>query len=234
VTRVLGASPAAIEEALAALRRGELIAVPTETVYGLCVLPQESALDRLLAAKHRSAEKGIQLLVDSVEQAAQIADLTPAAEALANTFWPGGLTIVLRRRPDVSLPDKLGGGRPTLGVRLPDHEVPRQLARVLGPIAASSANISGEPDATTAALVVAQLGDAVALVIDDGPVRGGIPSTVVDCSDLSARPRILREGAIPAAEIEAVLLLLLPSLASGQLRAKRVPPGVPPGSTRRL
>jgi L-threonylcarbamoyladenylate synthase len=229
MTRVLPATPAAIEEAVDALRLGHLIAIPTETVYGLAVLPNVAALERLLAVKRRSAEKGIQLLVDSVEQAGQIAELTPAAAALASRFWPGGLTIVLRRRPDISVPEQLGGGRPTLGLRLPDHEVPRKLARMLGPIAASSANVSGEPDATTAALVIAQFGEEVALVIDDGPVRGGIPSSVVDCSDPNSAPRILREGAIAAAEIEAVLSS---SLASGQLRAKRVLPGVPPGTNR--
>jgi L-threonylcarbamoyladenylate synthase len=231
MSRVLVASPAAIEEAADALRRGDVIAIPTETVYGLAVMPYEAALDRLLAVKRRSAEKGIQLLVDTLEQAAGIAEVSPAAAALAARFWPGGLTVVLRRRADVILPDKLGGGRPTLGLRLPDHEVPRQLARMLGPIAASSANISGEPDATTAALVESQLGRDLALIIDDGPVRGGVPSTVVDCSDPSSPPRILREGAIPAAEIEDVLSS---SLAFGQLRAKRVRPGASPGSTRRL
>ncbi|HWH23730.1 MAG TPA: Sua5/YciO/YrdC/YwlC family protein, partial [Candidatus Limnocylindria bacterium] len=87
-----------------------------------------------------------------------------------------------------------------VGLRLPDHAVPRALARMLGPIAASSANISGEPDATTAERVIASLGDAVALVIDDGPVRGGVPSTVVDCS--GGTVMVLREGALSRATIE--------------------------------
>ncbi len=195
----------AITEAAVALRRGELIAVPTETVYGLAVLPQEGPLDRLLAAKHRSAEKGIQLLIDTVEQAEGIALFTDEARRLAARFWPGGLTLVLRRRSDVRLPDQVGGGRPTLGLRLPDHEVPRSLARLLGPIAASSANISGEPDATTARRVAESFGEEVALILDDGPVRGGTPSSVVDCSDPGVRPAILREGAISAQDLEAAL-----------------------------
>lgn len=206
MTRTIPAgAPTAIAEAADALLRGDLIAIPTETVYGLAVLPQAEPLDRLLAAKQRSAEKGIQLLIDSVEQAEGIAVLTDDARRLAARFWPGGLTLVLRRRSDVPLPDHLGGGRPTLGLRLPDHEVPRAMARLLGPIAASSANISGQPDATTARRVAESFGEEVALILDGGPVRGGTPSSVVDCSDPDVRPAILREGAISAQDIEAAL-----------------------------
>ena len=133
--------------------------------------------------------------------------VTPAAEQLAERFWPGGLTIVLERRSDVDLTALLGGGRATLGLRLPDHEVPRALARRLGPIAASSANVSGQPDATDATLVEQALGDALALILDDGPVRGGTPSTVVDCSNSAEPARVLREGAISAADIAAALTL---------------------------
>lgn len=195
--------PKAIALAGDALERGELIAIPTETVYGLAALPVEASVERLIAAKQRSADKGIQLLVDSVAQAAALATLSPAAERLAETFWPGGLTLILTRRSDANVPELLGGGRPTLGIRMPDHEVPRALARRLGPLAASSANLSGRPPATTARMVVESLGDLLALVLDDGPVRGGVASTVVDCTaDL---PRVLREGAIPASDILAVL-----------------------------
>ena len=202
---VLASSATAISEAADALRRGDVIAIPTETVYGLAVLPNPDALERLLAAKRRSVEKGIQLLVDSVEQVEQLVALTRSARLLAARFWPGALTIVLNRREDAQVPDQLGGGRSTLGLRLPDHQVPRQLARLLGPIAASSANLTGEPDATTAQRVAESLGDEVALIVDDGPVRGGTPSTVVDCSDPHGRPRVLREGAISAADIAAAL-----------------------------
>jgi L-threonylcarbamoyladenylate synthase len=206
VTRVIAATePDAIELAIAALRAGGVIAIPTETVYGLAVLPTEVGIERLLAAKHRSAEKGIQLLIDSVDQVANLAVISDSAAALAKRFWPGGLTIVVRRREEVAVPDALGGGRPTLGFRLPDHDVPRALARRLGPIAASSANISGEPDATTAERVVQSFGAEVALIIDDGPVRGGTPSTVVDCSDPAAGVHVLREGAVAAAAIAEAL-----------------------------
>jgi len=191
----------AIERAVRALRRGRIVAIPTETVYGLAVLPSERGVQRLIAAKQRSADKGIQLLVDSVEQARAVATMPDVAERLAAAFWPGPLTMVLSRRSDATLPVQLGGGRPTLGIRLPDHYVPRHLARELGPLAASSANISGQPDATTAKLVLAALGEVVALVLDDGPVRGGVPSTVVDCSAPGGRPRILRLGALSEAQI---------------------------------
>jgi L-threonylcarbamoyladenylate synthase len=206
VTRLLGASdPAAISEAIAALQRGEVIAIPTETVYGVAVLPTDEGIARLISAKHRSAEKGIQLLVDSVEQTEHIADVGTAARRLADAFWPGGLTIVLGRGSGAQLPESIGGGRPTLGIRLPDHEVPRVLARALGPIAASSANISGEPPATDASMVAAYFGDEIELIIDDGPVRGGTASTVVDCSDPRAAPVVLREGAISAVQIREAI-----------------------------
>ena len=206
MSRVLSAADtSSVDEAAAALRRGEVIGIPTETVYGLAVMPTQEGLERLLAAKQRSADKGVQLLIDSLDQALAVAVVTDAAERLAQAFWPGGLTIVLDRRDDSALPEALGGGRPTLGLRLPDHEVPRALARRLGPIAASSANVSGEPDATTAERVADTLGKHVALIVDDGQVRGGTPSTVVDCSDDSAPPRVLREGAISSERIAAAL-----------------------------
>jgi L-threonylcarbamoyladenylate synthase len=194
--------PSALEKAVRVLQAGGLIAVPTETVYGLVVLPNQAAVERLIEAKQRSGEKGIQLLIDSIDQARSVAVMDRPAELLAERWWPGPLTLVLPRRADVELPELLGGGRPTLGLRLPDHPVPRRLAHRLGPIAASSANVSGEPDATTAEQVVASLGDLVALVLDDGPVRGGVPSSVVAC--LGGSPQVLREGAISAAEIAAV------------------------------
>jgi L-threonylcarbamoyladenylate synthase len=205
MSQILQAGSKALDQAVAALRRGQVIAIPTETVYGLAVLPTADGVERLLATKHRSPEKGIQLLIDSLDQAAAIVDITAQARRLAEAFWPGGLTIVLRRRDDADLPEALGGGRPTLGMRLPDHAVPRSLARRLGPIAASSANVSGEPDATTAQRVLESLGEQLALVIDDGPVRGGTPSTVVDCSEDEGPATVLREGAISSDRIAAVL-----------------------------
>jgi L-threonylcarbamoyladenylate synthase len=203
--RIRADAPGAIEEAARRLRRGELLAIPTETVYGLAVLPAEACLRRLVEAKRRSSDKGIQLLIDSVDQVRDLVELTPAAERLAARFWPGPLTLVLNKRADVALPELLTGGRSTVGVRLPDHDVPRRLARLLGPLAASSANLAGEPAATSAEQVLAMLGEEVTLVLDDGPVRGGVASTVVACTSETPAPRILREGALSAEEIHAVL-----------------------------
>jgi tRNA threonylcarbamoyl adenosine modification protein (Sua5/YciO/YrdC/YwlC family) len=198
--------PDALERAIAVLGRGEVIAIPTETVYGLATLPRDADVGRLIAAKQRSTEKGIQLLVDSIAQVRALCVVPPTAERLAGAFWPGGLTIVLDRRADSDLPLLLGGGRATLGVRLPDHPLPREVARLLGPLAASSANVTGLPPATTAQMVIESLSDVVSLVVDDGPVRGGVPSTVVDCSGSAAQaPVVLREGAIASPEIFAAL-----------------------------
>jgi L-threonylcarbamoyladenylate synthase len=203
MTIVVGAAlPAALARAADVLRRGEIVGVPTETVYGVAVLPEQQPLERLVAAKQRSADKGIALLVDSLDQVRALAEVPLAAERLAARFWPGALTLVLPVRAGVELPALLTGGRPTIGVRLPDHPVPRALARRLGPIATSSANISGEPDATTAGQLAANLGAAVALVLDDGPVRGGVPSTVVACP-LDGPPQVLRAGALGADAIGA-------------------------------
>jgi L-threonylcarbamoyladenylate synthase len=184
------------------LLAGGIVAIPTETVYGLAVTPTPEGLTHLVEAKRRSADKGIALLVDSIDQARQLATVPAVAERLAQSFWPGALTLVLPQRPDVPLPELLTGGRATIGVRLPDHAVPRELARRLGPIAVSSANISGQPDATTAAQVMVSLADDVALVIDDGPVRGGVPSTVVACTE-DGRLEILRAGALTEADVRA-------------------------------
>jgi L-threonylcarbamoyladenylate synthase len=120
--------------------------------------------------------------------------ISQAARALAERFWPGGLTLVLAQAPGAALPAVLTAGAATIGVRLPDHDCPRELARALGPLPVTSANLSGRPEARDAADVLAQLGASVDLVLDGGPARGGIPSTVVDCSANS--PRVLRVGAI--------------------------------------
>jgi L-threonylcarbamoyladenylate synthase len=186
--------------AVAALRAGGLVAMPTDTVYGVGVaLHAPDGLARLFAAKDRPLDRAIVLLVADLEQAASIGVLTPAARVLAERFWPGGLTLVLAQAAGASLPPELTAGAATIGVRLPDHDSPRALARALGPLPVTSANLSGRPDARDAAEVLAQLGDRIDLVLDGGPARGGTPSTVVDCS--SEFPRILRVGAVATAEL---------------------------------
>jgi L-threonylcarbamoyladenylate synthase len=202
--RVVRDGPAGREAAVAALREGGIVALPTDTVYGIAVaLGTPGGIEALFAAKHRPPERGIVLLLEAAEQARSIAIWPASADRLARAFWPGGLTIVVPQRPDVSLPAVLTGGAPTIGLRVPDHDAPRQLARELGPLPTTSANRSGEPEAPDAAGILRQLGDAVALVLDGGPAHGGPASTVVDCSQ--DRPQVLRAGAISAEAIDAVL-----------------------------
>jgi L-threonylcarbamoyladenylate synthase len=191
-------------EAVGVLRAGGLVAMPTDTVYGVGVaMSAEDGLKRLFAAKDRPFDRAIVLLVADLEQAGSVGVLSPAARALASRFWPGGLTLVLAQVPGAGLPTDLTAGLSTIGVRVPDHESPRELARALGPLPVTSANISGQPAPGDAEGVMAQLGALIDLILDGGPTRGGVPSTVVDCSgDLA---RILRVGAIDEAAIAAVL-----------------------------
>ena len=186
------------------LRAGGIVAVPTDTVYGIAAdLALPDAIERLFAAKRRPPEKAVAVLLADVDQAGAIGIMGPAARVLGERFWPGGLTLVLPVRPGARLPRVLAAGSPTIGVRVPDHPAPRALARALGPLPTTSANVSGERDARDAREVADRLGHALALVIDGGPIHGGPASTVVDCTgDL---PAILREGAIPSADIAAAL-----------------------------
>jgi L-threonylcarbamoyladenylate synthase len=190
--------------ALATLRRGGIVAMPTDTVYGIGVaLDAPDGLQRLFAAKDRPLDRAIVLLVADLEQAASVGVLSPAARALAERFWPGGLTLVLAQAAGAGLPQVLTGGSPTIGVRLPDHDCPRELARALGPLPVTSANVSGQTAAADASGVLAQLASRIDLVLDGGPARGGVASTLVDCS--GEAPTVLREGAIPTTEIAAIL-----------------------------
>jgi L-threonylcarbamoyladenylate synthase len=190
--------------AVEVLRAGGIVALPTDTVYGIAAaLDTPGGIESLFAAKQRPADRGIALLIADADQAPTIAAWPPAAATLAARFWPGGLTIVVPQRRDVSWPPLLTGGASTIGLRVPDHDSPRALARAVGPLPTTSANRSGEPEAPDATSIVAQLGDAVGLVLDAGPARGGPPSTVVDCT--VDPPRVLRAGAIPVEAIEAAL-----------------------------
>ena len=181
--------------ALEVLRGGGIVALPTDTVYGVGVaLDAPDGLARLFAAKDRPLDRAIVLLVADVEQAASVGVISPLARLLAERFWPGGLTLVLAQAPGAKLPAALTGGAGTIGVRIPDHDCPRELARSLGPLPVTSANLSGRPEARDASGVLGQLGDRIELVLDGGPARGGVPSTVVDCS--GDEPRVLRDGSI--------------------------------------
>jgi len=195
--RILPDGEAARVEAVRLLRAGLIVAVPTDTVYGIAAdLALPDAIERLFAAKRRPPEKAVAVLLADMAQAATLGEITPHARVLGERFWPGGLTLVLPVRPGAVLPRVLAAGAPTIGVRVPDHDAPRAIARSLGPLPTTSANVSGEVDARDAQEIAARLGDAIALVIDGGPIHGGPASTVVDCTwDL---PVIRREGAIPA------------------------------------
>lgn len=210
MARRVADGPEARAEAVRVLRAGGLVAVPTDTVYGIAVaLETPGGIERLFAAKSRPPDKAIALLLADAEQAAEIGEMTAGAKALANAFWPGGMTLVVPRRTDRLLPAALTGGDlapgaiPTVGLRVPAHDAPRALARALGPLPTTSANRSGEPEAKHADEIEALLGGALDLILDGGPSTGGPASTVVDCT--GERPVILRAGAIPAAAIEAVL-----------------------------
>lgn len=192
------AHPDAITSALDVLANGGLVAFPTDTVYGVAAsLAAPSGIDRLYEAKSRSANKAIAVLIAEVDQLALLTPgLTPAAQRLAERFWPGALTLVLPKQP--SLPANLSP-LPTVGVRMPDHLFARALIRATGPLATSSANVSGEANPLNAQDVMAQLDGRIELILDGGPVSGGVPSTVVDCTQ--DPPLILRAGAISSAEI---------------------------------
>jgi len=205
--RVLPDDDAGRAVAIEVLRAGGIVALPTDTVYGIAVaLTTPDGIERLFHVKHRAPEKGIALLLADAAQAGTIALPSADADILAAAFWPGPLTLVLPRRPAAALPEALTGGTPTVGLRVPDHPCARALAGAIGPLPTTSANRSGEPDALDAATVVAQLGDAVDLILDGGPTRGAVPSTVVDCT--VTPPVVLREGALGSARI-------LDALASG-------------------
>jgi L-threonylcarbamoyladenylate synthase len=201
--RMVGDDAAGIENAIAALRGGSVIAIPTDTVYGISVaLETPGGVERLFEVKRRPPEKAVMVLLDDLSQAADLVGVTAAARALAS-LWPGGLTLVLPLRDDAPLPRALTAGTATLGVRVPNHETPRAIARAVGPLPTTSANPSGEPEARTAADVAERLGDRLDLVVDGGPSPGGVPSTVVDCS---AEPvRVVRAGAIAPDVIAALL-----------------------------
>ena len=149
--RIVRDDAAGRAEAVASLRAGGIVALPTDTVYGVAVaLSTPGGVENLFHVKRRPPDKGIMLLLDDGAQAGEIGEMGPAATALATACWPGGLTVVVPRRPDVTLPAALTGGAPTIGLRVPDHDAPRALARGVGPLPTTSANVSGLAEARTA------------------------------------------------------------------------------------
>lgn len=192
--------PSAVDEAVRLLRDGQVVAIPTDTVYGVAVDPfQPGAADRLFVAKERPKDVALPVLVAAAGDLAQLVEgeVDVFARRLIDRFWPGALTIVLPRKQSLRGLD-LGGDPTTIGVRCPDHRLVRELCRAVGPLATTSANRHREPTPPDAAGVAEALGDAVALVLDGGVCEGD-PSTVV--SVLDDEVTILREGRIPVADL---------------------------------
>jgi len=191
-TRLIKAdAPGAVEEAAAALAQGQVVAFPTDTVYG--VAAGHGHIKALFEAKGRPKGKRIPVLLSDASHLEASAIVAPAARALAARFWPGPLSIVLA-----------APRRGSIAFRVPASDIARRLiAASGGGLPVTSANLSGQPDARTAEEALAQLDGRIALVLDGGRTPGGVPSTVVDCS--GSEVRILREGAVSAAEIERAL-----------------------------
>jgi L-threonylcarbamoyladenylate synthase len=192
------------DEARAVLAGHGIIAVPTETFFGLAVHPfEEEALTRLFALKDRAPEKPVLVLVDGPEMLGQVAPAGPeAASRLMARFWPGPLTIILPSLPH--LPRLLTGGTGTIGVRQPRQGLTCRLITALGhPVTGTSANRTGGQPLVEAAAVARELGHGVDLILDAGPCPGGLPSTIVDVTTWP--PRLVRAGAVATAELAEII-----------------------------
>ncbi|SHG00579.1 L-threonylcarbamoyladenylate synthase [Streptoalloteichus hindustanus] len=194
---------AGLAAAAGVVRSGQLVVLPTDTVYGLgCDAFDSAAVDSLLAAKGRGRDMPVPVLVGSWTTIDGLVMSVPAqARRLIEAFWPGGLSLVLQHAP--SLAWDLGDTRGTVMLRMPLHPVALELLREVGPMAVSSANRSGQPPAATAAEALAQLGDSVPVYLDGGPSGEPVASTIVDLT--GAQPRLLREGAISRADVADAL-----------------------------
>ncbi len=200
---VLASAPDALDRAVGVLRSGGLVAFPTDTVYGVAAhafIPR--AVERLYQVKGRPRDKPIPLLLADPEDLEMVAlEISSLARELAQLFWPGPLSLVLACHPRV--PKEVVAGGNSVAVRIPDHPIPQNLARLLrAPLATTSANRSGGPDAITAQEVAHQIGTDIELIIDGGPCPGGVPSTVLDLT--ASPPRMLRQGPITRAMLADV------------------------------
>ncbi len=184
-------SPKAVKLARRLLREGELVAFPTDTVYGLGANAFERyAVRQIFAVKERPPDKGLPVFIYQLDDLNLVARRVPnQAWSLLQQFWPGDLTVVLPKNP--SLPDEVTSGQPTVAVRIPNHPVCLDLVTQVGrPLAVTSANLSGRPAPTTA--LAEQLGDRIPLILDGGPSQIELPSSIVDLS--ASPPRLLRQG----------------------------------------
>ncbi|MFV0406092.1 MAG: L-threonylcarbamoyladenylate synthase [Propioniciclava sp.] len=199
----------ALAAAVAAIRNGEIIVLPTDTVYGIgAAVTNPEAVQRLLDAKERGRDFPPPVLVAEVRSiGALVEGLDERVALLGEAFWPGALTLVLPAQPSLQL--DLGDRAATIAVRVPDHRFTRELLRRTGPLAVSSANIHGEAAALTVADAMAQLGDRVSVYLDAGTGAQPVPSTIVDLTGPHAR--ILRQGRIGPAALDAVVPGLIES-----------------------
>ena len=202
-TRIISQfNDSAIRETLIVIRSGGVVALPTDTVYGIaCSVKNSVAIQALYQIKIRKSIMAIPVLMSDLNQIDLVAkSLNENARKLAQTFWPGALTLVVAKNE--SLPTNLTI-HPTVGVRIPDHDWLRAILRKTGPLAATSANISGEASPSTASQVLDQLNGRIELIIDGGECKGGISSTVVDCT--GEEIKILRAGGITPEQIQSAL-----------------------------
>ncbi len=192
-----------IQAATEAVRAGRLVVTPTDTVYGIgCDAFNIPAVEALLRAKHRGPDMPVPVLVGSwTTIEGLVLEHTAAGRELVEAFWPGGLSLVVKQAP--SLPWNLGDTRGTVMLRMPLHPVAIALLQQTGPMAVSSANISGQDPALNVIRAKQQLGREVSVYLDGGTATVGKPSTIIDLS--TGRPQILREGAIPAEKLASVL-----------------------------
>jgi len=199
-TRIVPATDrVCVEEAVRILREGGLVCYPTDTVYGIgSAAGDDAAVRRLFAVKGRSPDKALPLLLADASQAGWVAEVTPLGKALAARFWPGALTIVMRKEASYRSAALARGE--TAALRVPDHDVVRAIVQALGePVTGTSANRAGAPPPISAAEVAFQMGEMVDLVIDGGPCRSRMESTVVD---ITREPfEVLREGPVSREEI---------------------------------
>jgi L-threonylcarbamoyladenylate synthase len=205
------------EEARVVLSQNGIMAVPTDTFYGLAAHPfQAAALSRLFALKARAPEKPVLVLVDGPARLPQVVQEVPeVATRLMARFWPGPLTLIFRSQP--GLPRLLTGGTGTIGVRQPRHDITCRLIAALGyPITGTSANRGGRPPLVRAADVAREFGGQVDLILDVGPCPGGLPSTIVEVT--SFPPRLVRAGAIPRSELAEIIPDLMRISGKGGFR----------------
>lgn len=194
-------TPKSLEKAAALLAEGRVIALPTETVYGLAAdAGNAAAVAALYALKGREETKPCQVLAASAELALSLGEFSTVALALARRFWPGALTLIVRRKEGAPLAAAVSPGVDTVGLRVPDHSVTQALLKLFGaPLAASSANPAGKPPARTAAEVAAYYPELY--ILDGGMAEHGVASTVADCTGTEIK--IVREGAISVSALQA-------------------------------